>query len=356
MTRVSKWGVLVDNGLPARVVNQELSYADVVVESVPTDGSGNIALSASAEAIRARYGWDRFVYITDMPMTADGDPVAAQVVGEAGDAAIVSLPAFGFRLGRQNLAERVRAFGQSGQWSGAGRKASPSHVDGADEHADATFVTGQRARFVGGMVRTNRPGRMLTALASCLAVTVATGGFGIFYGSVWQMAHALSPQRLALVSVVAIMVLSTWLVIYNGMWHRVSHQTSRQRARLDNASTGLTVLVTVLMMFAVTFCGMAALTVAVIPPDYLTEQLGEAVGWRDYVDIAWFTTSLGIMGGALGSNFDGSAKVRRATFSDRENERRDSDEEQPSGWCEDEHEGSHGGSHEAKKAAETQEK
>ena len=120
------------------------------------------------------------------------------------------------------------------------------------------------------------------------------------------------------------------------------------------------VLSAVLMMFALTFCGMAALTVVVIPPDYLTEQLGEAVGWRDYVDIAWFTTSLGIMGGALGSNFDGSAKVRRATFSDRENERRDSDEEQPSGWREDEHEGgyegSHEGSREAKKAAETEEK
>ncbi|WJY90567.1 hypothetical protein CCONF_10365 [Corynebacterium confusum] len=81
MTRVSKWGVLVDNGLPVRVVNQELSDSDVVVESVPTDGAGNIALSSSAEAIRARYGWDRFVYVTDMPMTADGDPVAAQVVG-----------------------------------------------------------------------------------------------------------------------------------------------------------------------------------------------------------------------------------------------------------------------------------
>jgi hypothetical protein len=54
------------------------------------------------------------------------------------------------------------------------------------------------------------------------------------------MADALSPLRLALINVLAIVAMAIWLLIYNHLWERPAGRTEREKAVLYDASTLLT--------------------------------------------------------------------------------------------------------------------
>lgn len=178
-----------------------------------------------------------------------------------------------------------------------------------------------RIRMLAGMVRSNRPAAMGRALRGCTAVGMASGAFGIFFGSVWPIADSMSYLRLAAVSVSVVSALSAWLIVRNGLWTR-RRNLAPQSGTLDNASTVVTVWTAVALMHVVLFIGLAALAGVVVEPSYLAGQLGHATSVRDYLVLGWFSASMGTMAGALGSNFDDETVVREATYSRRWHQRR----------------------------------
>lgn len=181
---------------------------------------------------------------------------------------------------------------------------------------------GRSARMVLGMIRGNQPGRLLPVLSSSLAAMVATGGFGIFYGSIWKLAEEMSSARLLGVSVFAVLSFTTWLIIHNRLWQRPHTQETRWRERIDNLATVGTIGMTGLILYTLVLAVLCISSVVIIPQTYLEAELGRDVGLSTYLSIATLSASLGTMAGALGSNFDRDVEIRSATYNLREYERR----------------------------------
>lgn len=344
-------GLMADPGLPeklARSVSSGLSRelsggADAEVrwevevsrETLPLTQDGDIPLLDHAQQLRDGYGWDYVIYLTDLPRSHQGDPMLCEVSAKA-EAALVSLPALGvLRMtarARKLLATLVRSVRD-----GTGEHPSASAVRDAlghgavrrvpppgPGHASYIVLPGlwNRVHLLAGMVRSNRPGRLLPALSSCVAAAAATGAFGIFYAAIWNMSDALSAGRLAMISAVVITALSGWLILHNSLWNRARGAEEPWRARADNASTIVTVWLSVALMYVVLWSALFGVGLAVIDAGYLQSQLGHPVSLLDYVQLSWLASSLGTLAGALGSNFDSDEAIRVATYSRREHQRR----------------------------------
>lgn len=344
-------GIMADPGLPVKVAHRisedlpralsersgpEVSWeVEVSRETLPLTAQGEIPLIDRARQLRERYGWDCVVYLTDLPRAHDQEPMVCELSSTA-RAALVCLPALGaYRLRartRKLLVTLVQAVeggtedfpSTAAVWSAVGYRVvrrAPSPGGG-----DTSYVVlsgrANRLRLLAGMVRSNRPGRLLPALSSCVAAAAATGAFGIFYASIWNMSDALSPARLAGISVVVIAALSGWLIAHNGLWNNIGDAADRWRAGLDNASTVITVGLSVALMYLVLWAVLFVVGVAVIAADYLQSQLGHPVNLLDYGHLSWLAASLGTLAGALGSNFDSDEAIREASYSRREHQRR----------------------------------
>lgn len=294
------------------------------VETVPLSPDGSVMLATYAERILHTHGWDRLIYVTDLPLTAWNRPVVSQRATRH-DATLISLPARGMLGVRGRLRDELVALIEDGQAHQGvpGRPASdPEGDDAAELDSRILDHRGRNRRLLSGMIRCNEPGQLLRVLSSSLAAIAATGGFGIFYGSIWNLAEVLSIPRLLMISLVAVLGFASWLIVHNRLWHRSGTQETRWRERIDNLATIGTIGLTTLIIYGLALVVMLVSAITVIPPDYLESELGRTVDPFTYISIAWLSASLGTMAGALGSNFDRDVEIRSATYNLREYQRR----------------------------------
>src|SRR5699024_7009514 len=101
------------------------------------------------------------------------------------------------------------------------------------------------ARTVAGMVAGNEPFRTAPKLSGALAAATATGAFGIFYNSIWSMSMYLPTPRLLLIGLLAMLVITTWLIVGNRLWDEPKHERLAPVVLLYNLSTVLTLLMMV---------------------------------------------------------------------------------------------------------------
>src|SRR5699024_77429 len=138
-------------------------------------------------------------------------------------------------------------------------------------------------QLVTGMIRTNRPGRLITALSTSVATAMATGAFGVFYASVWNLADALHPLRLAAIAVLVISAFTAWLITHNGLWNTPTYVTDAGRRWRDNAATLTTIGISVTMMFLLLVLALFVSGVIVIDSDFLAGELEHEVNLIHYV-------------------------------------------------------------------------
>lgn len=147
--------------------------------------------------------------------------------------------------------------------------------------------------------------------------------FGIFYGTLASVADPLTNLRLLAISALVIALLTIWLVVSNQLWTRRERPDRRWQRHLDNASTLVTVGVSVMLMYLVLFAVMLGLALAVLDPSFLRSEVEHPIGAGDYLSVAWLSASMGTLAGALGANFDSADAVREATYSQRYHQRRE---------------------------------
>jgi heme exporter protein D len=350
-------GLVADPGLPAEValrLSDELpevlarQVSDqvcwqlcVTTEELTLDEDDRVPIEVQARDKMPARGWDILICLTDLPRHSGTHPVVADVNTSHG-VALASLPAIGWLRPRRHVRDVVvhliammagetlqLAIGRGEHHRLLQRTAAlvspvrgiPSERHDTELHLTLTGTRGW-ARLLVGMIRDNRPWRLVPSLSKALAAAAAVAAFGIFYPTIWGMADALTPARLAGVSVFAVGMMVGWLTVYNGLWERPHGRHDRGRALLYNLATVLTLALGVtciyLLLFGVTLLGAAA----VISPDYLHEQLGHPVNMADYLTLVWLASSMGTVAGALGSSLETEDAVRRATYSRREQERR----------------------------------
>lgn len=337
-------GLVVDEGVPAGVaatlVNQlagRQAQVQVTIDRIPLDDNGGIPMVELARRYRSDNEWAIVVLITDLPMRLGTTPLVADY-NTKHRVALLSLPALGaVQLANrlcglavpliQHLAEpdagTLSALLRSTKRIGSFRvpiRHVPSDSPKGDQYL-ALAGYGGRLQMLFGMVRSNRPWRLVPSLERATAAAAATAAFPMFYSGLWPMADMLHPARLALISVLAIGAMVTWFICYNRLWERPSGHRQRGEAVLFNASTVITLGIGVAVMYMVLFTVTMVVAVTVIDSRYLQSQLGHPAGLDAYVRIVWLACSMGIIAGALGSSFDSEEAVRHAAYSRRERER-----------------------------------
>ena len=309
---------------------------EVEQRSLPMDADGVVELNLHSQELRTELGWDYLVYLTDLPKYAEHKPMVSSVNTGYGTA-MIALPALGVMrmkrvqrvllqaVGALHGVEDVRSLGR-GKISKAVAPLSPERsVSSADSNENSyETLAGLRGRLqlLAGMVRGNRPWRIVPGLSSAMAAAAATGAFGVFYTSIWSMADYLSPLRLAAVSLLSITIMTIWLISYNNLWERPVGGLRTERRVTYNAATLVTILIAVSAMYVGLFALILGAALIVIDGDYLSFQLGYATHFDEYVNLAWLSASMGTIAGALGSSLDDEEAVRKATFSSREYQRR----------------------------------
>lgn len=340
-------GLVTDPGLSTKVV-ESLTAAlpamlagsvrddvcwKVTVHSyaLPLEDDGNIEIRKHSDELKSRYGWDFVVCVTELTRRLDETLVVCEA-NIAEGTALISLPALGpVRLRRHVAGAIVHVVGalttagaEDRNRATVGPLFEPTKREvtdgGKNAYLELTRVHG-RLRLLLGMVRVNRPWRLLPSLSSAIAAGVAAAAFGVFYSSIWNMADSMSTTRLAAVSVVAILAMMLWLMLYNGLWERPRDLDQRQNAVLYNGATVLTLGVGIASMYVMLFCVVLMGALTIVPPSYLAATLEHPVTWRDYAELAWLASSLGTFAGALGSSFESDYTVRNATYGKREQER-----------------------------------
>lgn len=123
------------------------------------------------------------------------------------------------------------------------------------------------------MVRANRPWRLITGLSGSLAAALAVDAFAVVTSDIWQLADSLSPLRLSVATVFSVGAMVAWLIIDHELWERPGGQVARDRARLYNAATVLTVALGVGCLYLALLVATLAAEWFLVTGDLLSRNL-----------------------------------------------------------------------------------
>lgn len=158
-----------------------------------------------------------------------------------------------------------------------------------------------------------------------LAAAFATAAYALVMPTIWEMADSLGWVRLSGLMVLSIVAMVVWVIVAHNLWERPADREARDQAALYNAATALTLSVAVLFSYAVLFVLVLVATLICLDSGFVQSNLEHPVGLSDYMRLAWMTTSLVTVAGALGSGLEDEETVREATYGDRQRRRADPD-------------------------------
>lgn len=277
---------------------------------------------------------DVVLMLTGIPRHTRGKPLIAEVLADR-KIAVISFPTLGAWPSKRRVLKVLTScinqlvpygppassYSFMPRW---GRWSDSSDSGHQTLHAH-TFTGGPR--LVLGMTMANNPMRMASKLSRALAAATATGAFGIFYNSIWQMSHFLSTARLISIGVIAIAVMVVWLITINRLWDRPVRERLAPVVLYYNLSTALTLLLCVIALYVSLVAGILVAGLIVIDPQFMSQTIQAPASFGNYLDIAWLSAALGVVAGALGSSFDSDADIRNLTHGQRLRMRVYSDDE-----------------------------
>lgn len=241
-------GIVTDPGISASIGSH---IAETVRAEVPADTTVSLQteqLPPTADGKPPLDIWrkdlgdefDLMLAVTELPHHEGPKPIMAQI---SDGIVAIFVPALGVTRARSRAVAIARSVidprdetanahvPRGSRWTG---------MDG-DRFLMDTAMLGRSRLFV-GMIRANRPWRLVPTLSGALAAASATSAFGVFYSSVWRMAADMTLWRLAVVTVVAIAAMAVWLIVPNGLWEGEDFRYGRSERWLYNSTTLGTVI------------------------------------------------------------------------------------------------------------------
>ncbi|MEU8951814.1 hypothetical protein [Streptomyces sp. NPDC048489] len=332
--------------LPARLADKSGQGRQFEVEVVSepfTSGTEDLPTLMRRIVERGRAeSWDIVVALTDLPLHSHGHKLVVDLSHEHG-LALLSLPSLGgLRLQRRaRRAVEEAVLGLAG-WQASGAVEPPDPLSrafasrltpihpgpvGEEETADLRYVvSGLRGSLwvLVGMVRANRPWRLVPGLSKALAAALATGAVATVNSTVWNLAEALSAPRLVIATVGSVALMVGWLIVDAQLWHRSAEGSpeARQRARLYNASTVVTVGIGVVVCYAGLMVISWVWALFILNDRVFASMTRTPLHASEYWTLSWFVASIATVGGALGSGLESDEAIRAAAYSKREQERR----------------------------------
>jgi hypothetical protein len=303
---------------------------DIELVSEPfTLGSEDVDVALARLRARADlHEWDVVIGVTELPLRDDDGRYLLAAIDPQRHTAVLSLPALGgFRVrARARLAVR-------------GLVSEMAEAAAADEQRLPLPGLSGRGRVLWGMVLANRPWLLAAGLKSALVAALATGAVATIEPTVWLLAVSLSGWRLAVATIASIAIVIAWIVIDGRLWDRPDDDSApaRDRSRLYNTSTLLTLTIGVVICYAALYLVNLAWALFVLDPEVMGGTLGTSLHYGDLFVLTWFVASVATLGGALGTGLESDEAIRAATYSKREEDRRarlaeERDEKAASAW------------------------
>jgi hypothetical protein len=288
---------------------------DIKVVSEPfTIGCEDVdtALKRLGDAARQQE-WDLVVGLTELPLRDDDGRYLLVRTDPQGRSAVLSLPALGGLRMHARARHAVRVL--------VGGMTDPS---AQVEHRVPLSRLGGRWRLLIGMVLANRPWLLVLGLKSALVAALATGAVATINSTVWLLASSLSWWRLVVATIASVACLVAWIVVDGGLWDRPDDKSpeARERSRLYNASTLMTLTAGVLICYLALYVVNLVWALFILDPAVMGGNLHASLGYRDLFVLTWFVASAATVGGALGTGLESDEAIRAATYSKREEERR----------------------------------
>jgi hypothetical protein len=193
-----------------------------------------------------------------------------------------------------------------------------SDVEGGSEGvAFLLRVVGGNLRLLLGMIRANRPWRLVVRLTRALVGALAVATVTLILSDVWRISATLDDLRLAAFMLLAVGIAVVALIVVHGLWERPADPAAREQVMLFNVATLATIALGVVSLYAEAFVFILAGAALLIDSSLLSDTIGHSVGVSDYLRLDWLVCSLATVGGALGSALESDAAVREATYAYR---------------------------------------
>jgi hypothetical protein len=283
--------------------------------------------------------WKLAICLTDLPLHVGRRPVTARVSVSLG-VGVVSVPALGaihleanLRQAVISLIEALVGESVSDLEAAAMDRARYSRmqdrleelsgsVGRVDIAGDGTLrfvsaTTQGNLRLVSGMLRANRPWRVVTGLSRALVASVGTGAFALTSTGVWMIAHGMGLVQMLAAAVGSVAAICVSLIVVHGLWERSpgrENAEARKRTVLFNTTTVITVLIGVLTLYVAQLVINVAVVRLLVTPGILETAIHHAVGIGDLLWLAWLATSMAAVGGALGAALEDNSAVREAAY------------------------------------------
>lgn len=310
---------------------------DVTVEEEPMAAATtrDVDLVEIARRRLLENHWDLVICLTDLPVLVGRRPVVAHASVTHG-VGLISVPALGAvaletRLRTAVLRLVARLLGERGKKARPRERrrrrarirrrldelSSPVGEVQAQEGGTIRFVTAVvrgNLRLLVGMVRANRPWRLVVGLSRSIIAALGAGAFGLVSPGVWLVADGLGWLRLIALCLASVVATCIVLIAVHRLWERSPSPGTRERAALFNLATTLTVAIGVLTLFLSLLVIAAACEAAVVAPSVLEGQLGHPVDAAAYLKVALLITTLATIGGALGAALESDSAVRQAAY------------------------------------------
>lgn len=270
---------------------------------------------------------DLVVYLTDLPRREDTLPVVADVSADH-RFAVISVPG----VGGVAIERRVRTvtelaithmLGDPELTPPRGARRFPSaQIAGGMRYFTSPGL--RRLRLLSGMVRANRPWRLVTGLSKVLIGAFATGAIALATDTIWLFADTMGPWRMGAATVLSVVAMILWLILDHELWERPRSAAERDRSVLYNLATVITLVVGVGVLYVALFCLLLCTACLTLSREVLSLVLGRGVNFSDYLTLAWLLASIATIGGALGSGLEDDTAVKEAAYGARQRQRIDS--------------------------------
>lgn len=298
-------------------------------------GARGIDLVQTARRRLLEESWDLAICITDLPQAEGPRPVVASVSTSHG-VGVMSLPALGAvhldRRAERAVARIIDGLLGADSTGHAGEEgltrvrarlrelAAPVGRPQVEDEGTVRFVAAVlrgNVRLLLGMIRHNRPWRLASRLSRAMAAAFAAAAFALVTSDIWLIAAALSPTRLALIGIAAIVATTASLIAAHDLWERSPSRGSREQVVLFNIASTATVVIGVVTLYAGLLLVIAPSALLLIDGTALEDVLGYRPDAGAYARLAWLVASLATVGGALGAALETDLAVREAAYAYR---------------------------------------
>jgi hypothetical protein len=319
----------IDDRLPQQLpgVRWRLEFVSDRLVQPPT---GLSELISAGRRMLLDRGWHLAVCVTDLPLQTARRPVIAHVSATHG-IAVLSMPALGpLSVRKRAAATVVRLIGHMlGDITLADTGQRRTLDDAVTrrmrelgtrvEHRDrgvgfVTRVISGNIWLLLGMLRANRPWRLVLRLMRVLVAAFAAGVFALVTSDIWRLAEYLGPTRLTVIALGSVAGILVTIVVTTGLWERSPHAAAREQVIMFNIVTAATVGIGVAVLYLALFIAMLAAALLLVPQGLIASQLGYPAGVADQIRLAWLATSIATLGGALGAALESHETVREAAY------------------------------------------